>query len=104
MHVDGDQYWLQPALHPLGQADIAVLDAGHAEDRETVGQYNGCRNVEQDQREPIDPRGEYILDRMVAHRGCHIDIGIRMVQRVKAPEEGYSMLAPVHGVAHQVQQ
>ena len=104
MHVDRDQHRLQPALQPLGQSDVAVLDGGHGENRKAVGQHDNRRNIQHEHSEPIDGRGHNVLDRMVAHRGRHVDIGIRMMQRVKAPEERHRVLAPMHGVAHQVEQ
>ena len=41
---------------------------------------------------------------MMAHGGRHIDIGIRMMQRVKAREERHRLLAPMHGVTKKIEQ
>jgi hypothetical protein len=104
VHVDRDQHRLQPAFEPLRKADVAVLHRSRAEDRETVAQHDDDRNIEHDHGEPIDPGRQDVFDRMVAHRRRHIDIRVRVVQRVKAPEERHRMLAPVHEVTHQVEE
>ena len=41
---------------------------------------------------------------MVAHRGRHIDVGIRVMQRMKPPEERHCVLAAVHRITQQVEQ
>jgi hypothetical protein len=40
---------------------------------------------------------------MVAHRCRYIDIGIGMVQGVKAPEQRHRMLTAMHEIMHQVE-
>jgi hypothetical protein len=41
---------------------------------------------------------------MMAHRGRDIDIGIGVVQRVKAPEKRHRMLTAMHGVLEKIEQ
>src|SRR6516165_9432895 len=41
---------------------------------------------------------------MMAHRGRHIDIGIGVVQRMKAPQKRHGVFAPVHEVTQKVEQ
>jgi len=45
-----------------------------------------------------------MLDWMDAHRGRHVDIGVGMMQCVKAPEKRHRVLAAVHEVAQQIEQ
>jgi hypothetical protein len=52
VHVDSHQHRLQPAFHPLGQGDIAVLDAVRAEHRKTMSQRNDSGNIEKDYSKP----------------------------------------------------
>jgi len=75
-----------------------VLNRSQSEKREAVAQHDDRRNIEGDDREPITRRGEYVLDRMVAQRRRHVDIGVRMMQRVKSPQERHCMLAPMYQV------
>ena len=59
---------------------------------------------ERQRRQPVDPGGDQILDRMVAHRGRHIDIGVGIMQRVQPPQKRYRVLAAMHRVLQQVEQ
>ena len=69
-----------------------------------MAQHDHGGNIEHDHGDPVDPRGQNVLDRMMAHRGRHIDIGIRVVQRMKAPQKRHGVLAPVHEVTQKVEQ
>jgi hypothetical protein len=69
-----------------------------------MAQHDDRRNIEQDHREPIDRRAEEVFDRVVAHRSRDIDIGIRVMQRVKAPEEWHRVLAAVYEVMQKVEE
>src|SRR5882724_7979451 len=41
---------------------------------------------------------------MVAHRSRHIDIGVRMMQCVEAPQERHRMLTAMYGVDQKIEQ
>jgi len=69
-----------------------------------MAQYDDSGNIEQDHGEPVDRRGQKVFKRMVTHRGRHIDIGIRVMQRMKPPEDRHRMFAPVHEITQQIEQ
>jgi len=81
-----------------------VLDSGRGEGRKPVTQYDDSRDVEHQEGEPVNRRGEKIFDWMVTDRRRYIHIGIQMMQGMKAPEEWHRVLAPMHEIAHKVEQ
>jgi hypothetical protein len=90
VEVAPDRHGLQPALQSVGPPDVAVLDGG-AEDRKPVAQR--CdRDVEHKQGEPVSGIGEGDFGRMMPHRRRHIDVGIRVMQRMDAPEDRHRVL------------
>ena len=46
-----------------------------------MGHHDDNWNIEHDHDDPVDRRAEDVLDRVVTHRRCPVDIGIRMMRR-----------------------
>src|SRR5262249_49155583 len=65
---------------------------------------DGGWHAEQDRRQPEDSGVEKILDRMQAHRRSHVNIGIRVMQRVNAPQKRHRVLTAMHEITQKVEQ
>jgi hypothetical protein len=64
---------------------LPCVTAAAGEYGQPVGPHDGHRDVEYQHRQPVEPCGEQILNRMMAHRGRYIDIGIGMMQYHSPP-------------------
>ena len=104
VHVGRDEERLYPALEPLGQGDIAVLDRFGGEDDRAVARHHEQGNVENKDGEPIDEGGEDVFEGMVAQRCRHIDVRVRMMERVNPPQQRHGMLTAMHRVAQQIEE
>ena len=69
-----------------------------------MARHNDQGNAERQHRQPVEPRGDQIFDRMMAHRSGDIEIWIGVMQRVKAPEPRHCVLTPMHGVMQEIEQ
>jgi hypothetical protein len=85
VHIDGHENRLQPSFKLLRQADVTVLDSGAGEGRKPMTQHDDSRNVEYEEGEAVNRRGEKVFNRVMPDCRRDVDIGIRVVQRVKAP-------------------
>ena len=104
MHVHRNQHRLQGALQPLRQADIAMLHRGGNENRKSVAYDGSHRDIKGEHGKPVNRGAWDVLKWMMAHRCRHVDIGIGMVQRMKAPKERHCVLAPMNEVTNEVEQ
>ena len=68
-----------------------------------VGNHDGDGDVERQHHQPVKPRGQQILDRMMAHRSGDIDIGIGVMQRVQAPQPRHCVLTAMCGVMQEIE-
>ena len=102
--VRRDQHRLEVPLQPLGQANIAVLDSSRDENREAVAQRSEGGDIEHEHGEPISGRGEEDLDRVMPNRRGHVDVGIRVMRRVNAPEERHRVFQPVDEIMQKIEQ
>jgi hypothetical protein len=93
VQVEGDHQRPQQSLQPFGESYVAVGDRGGGEHGRRMACRDDRSDTERQHNQPVDRRGDQERDRMVAHRGRYIDIGIGVMKRVQAPQERYRVLA-----------
>src|SRR6516164_8324153 len=81
-----------------------MLDEGRAENRKAMAYDGSHRDIKSEHSKPVNRGAWDVLKRMMAHRCRHVDIGIGMVQRMKAPKERHCVLAPMNEVTNEVEQ
>ena len=103
VHVRGDDEPAQPPVQPAGQADVAVIEHGHAvqDHLEKDDRYHR-RSQGQDDRE-LDQHGQDDLDGVKARPGGQVVVQVGMVDPVQPPQGGHGVEKDVLGPDRQVQ-
>src|SRR6266496_5044133 len=95
MHAGSDQDFIEELFQPERQAHIAVLKHGVGLERELIGGIRPKGDAQQGNLQDTKSGGEGDFAKMKAEGGGDVEVGVHMMDVVKAPEDGNFVISPV---------
>ena len=89
VHVRGDEDPAQPPVQPVGQADVAVVEHGHAVQDDLEEDHRHHRRPQDQDDGELDQHGQDDLDGVEARPGGQVVVQVRVVDPVQPPQGGH---------------
>ena len=91
VHVRGDEDPAQPPVQPIGQADVAVVEHGHAVQDDLEEDHRHHRRPQDQDGGELDQHGQHDLEGVEARPGGQVVVQVRVVDPMQPPQGRHRM-------------